>query len=108
MPGGDQTGPLGLGPMTGGGWGYCSGYAGRGAWSRPRFGRGAPVGGWTGGGRGYRHRFYATGVPFSAYGPASEPILEPEQETSLLAAEAERLRSMLESIEKRLERLKNE
>jgi ubiquinone biosynthesis protein UbiJ len=47
-------------------------------------------------------------VPFSAYGPASEPILEPEQETSLLAAEAERLRSMLESIEKRLERLKNE
>ncbi len=26
MPGGDRTGPLGLGPRTGRGLGYCSGY----------------------------------------------------------------------------------
>jgi len=26
MPFGDRTGPRGLGPRTGRGWGYCSGY----------------------------------------------------------------------------------
>ncbi len=40
MPGGDGTGPLGLGPMAGRGFGRCVG-AGRGAgWGRGR-GRGA-------------------------------------------------------------------
>ncbi len=27
MPGGDQTGPMGMGPMTGRGAGYCNGFA---------------------------------------------------------------------------------
>ena len=26
MPGGDRTGPLGMGPMTGRGLGYCTGF----------------------------------------------------------------------------------
>lgn len=109
MPGGDRTGPLGQGPMTGGGRGYCAGYAGRGAWNTPGFGRGsAPSAGWAGGGRGYRNRFYATGVPYSAYGREPGPMLDPEQEVSLLKAEAERLRSTLDGIEQRLERLETE
>lgn len=57
-----------MGPMTGGGFGYCAGYdapgfvvrGGRGAagWGMG-FGRG--IG--RGGGRGYRHVYYATGLP---------------------------------------------
>ena len=65
MPGGDRTGPRGLGPMTGRGAGYCGGY------ERPGFTNPAPgygmrfggrFGGW-GGGRGWRHWYYATGLP---------------------------------------------
>jgi len=63
MPGGDGTGPMGLGPMTGRAAGYCAGYSvpgymnpvpGRGYWGR---GRGA----W--GGRGRRNWYWATGMP---------------------------------------------
>ena len=68
MPGGDRTGPLGAGPMTGRGAGFCAGYSmpgyanpisGRGWFG---FGRGR---GWfgRGGGRGWRHWYYATGLP---------------------------------------------
>lgn len=109
MPGGDQTGPLGHGPMTGGGWGRCTGYSGQDVWGRPRFGRGGALAArWAGDGRGYRHRFYATGVPFSSLRPGSEPILDTEQETALLKAETERLRALLDDLEQRLERLKSE
>ena len=49
MPGGDRTGPAGMGPMTGRGAGYCAGYsvpgyanpiAGRGFGGYGAFGRG--------------------------------------------------------------------
>jgi len=39
MPGGDRTGPLGFGPMTGRALGYCAGYNTPG-YANPRFGRG--------------------------------------------------------------------
>jgi len=45
MPGGDRTGPAGLGPMTGRRAGYCAGYQAPGyvnPW--PRFGRGIGFG----------------------------------------------------------------
>lgn len=60
MPGGNRTGPVGRGPMTGRRAGYCGGYSapgfmnpapGRGFWGRRR-----------GGGRGRRNWFYATGL----------------------------------------------
>jgi len=65
MPGGDGTGPMGLGPMTGRAAGYCAGYPvpgymnpipGRGFWG---FGRGF----FGGRGRGWRRWYYATGLP---------------------------------------------
>ena len=111
MPGLDQTGPLGLGPMTGGSYGRCTGAVGRGSWRRPRSGFGRPavdfmaapcLPGWAGYGRGHRHRFYATGIPFSAYGSAATPELDPEQEVSYLKAQAARLRGLLDEIERRL------
>ena len=61
MPYGDRMGPLGTGPMTGRGAGYCSGF------NRPvnmnsfrGFGFGMGFGGR---GRGWRNQYYATGLP---------------------------------------------
>ena len=83
MPGGDGTGPMGAGPMTGRGAGYCAGNAapgyaspvpGRG--SRLRQGYGGQVGrgfGSRGGGRGRRNWFYATGMPGWARAGAGMP-----------------------------------
>lgn len=62
MPSGDRTGPMGFGPMTGRGYGRCSGYAGvgfaRGGWGR---GRGAGRGRGMGRGRGWGQGFGASG-----------------------------------------------
>jgi len=64
MPGGDRTGPMGGGPMTGWGRGYCGGsqaprFAIGGFGGRGRgYGRGGGGGGW-----GWRNRFWATGAP---------------------------------------------
>ncbi|MDK2800031.1 MAG: hypothetical protein PWP27_756 [Clostridiales bacterium] len=59
MPRGDGTGPMGMGPMTGRGAGYCAGYAlpGFANYGGVGFGRGM------GGGRGFRRMFYLTGLP---------------------------------------------
>ena len=89
MPGGDGTGPMGMGPMTGGGRGYCvmpeGGYFGRGrgsgrgrgqgrGWRRAQFGYGAA--------RGYRY-----GVdPY--YGLPNAPEFTAQQETEMLRKEA--------------------
>lgn len=101
MPGRDRTGPLGMGPMTGGGFGDCAGY--------PPVGLGAPRGFWGWGGRGWRNWYRATGLPGWArvgYGPAwgagvwQAPT--PEQEATLLRNQAEYLKSALEGVEARL------
>lgn len=125
MPGGDRTGPRGMGPMTGRRAGYCAdsdapGYAnplpGRGygrSWER---GRGGAWGyGRSGGGRGWRHRFYATGRPGWArfaptYGPAwdAQPPLTKEQELVGLRNEADWLKNELDAISQRIEGLETE
>jgi hypothetical protein len=125
MPGGDGTGPIGMGPRTGRGMGLCAGSStpgsmspvgGRGFWGH---GRGAgyptpgymsPVGGrgfWgrgRGGGRGRRHWFYATGLPFWArfggYAAPQQPKKELERQA--LQGRAEALQSELDSIKKRM------
>ena len=81
MPAGDGTGPVGMGPMTGRGAGYCSGYAAPGydapGWANwgpgrrfagrggrgMRAGRGGGYGAGRGGGYRWRHWYYATGTP---------------------------------------------
>ena len=88
MPAGDRTGPWGAGPMTGRGAGFCAGYGipgyanpipgrGWGAGGRGYGGRmGRGFGGGFGGGRGWRHRYWQTGVPGWArggYGYAFSP-----------------------------------
>ncbi len=122
MPGGDGTGPMGMGPMTGRGAGYCAGYAMPGHMS-PMGGRGFWGWGRGGGGRGRRNRFYATGLTgwqraamgwpaFGAgpayattYGAGLAPAVSKEQELAALKGQAEYLEDAIEGIRKRMEEL---
>ncbi|OPY79929.1 MAG: hypothetical protein A4E64_00253 [Syntrophorhabdus sp. PtaU1.Bin058] len=122
MPRGDGTGPMGQGPMTGRGAGYCTGYNAPGymnpAWGggccRPGMGRGR--------GRGFawRNWFYATGLPFRARAnqpwgqpqagaaPMYPPTMSKEAEVEMLRSEAAELETMLTQIKERLEKLSEE
>jgi len=95
MPWGDRTGPIGAGPRTGRGLGYCSGFNVQGYMNPGTgvgFGRGR---GWRCFGRfGRRFRWFWR-TPF--FGGASF-----RDEVELLRQEAEILRKNLEAVEKRL------
>lgn len=119
MPRGDRTGPMGQGPMTGRGMGYCAGYDMPGFQNRPEGyggyggrGRGGFGGRGMGGGgfgRGRRHRYFATGMPgwmaggYPYYGPQGTG---PETELKALEEEASFLERSLEEVKKRLAELK--
>ena len=111
MPGGDGTGPNGMGPMTGRVAGYCAGYVTPG-YVNPGFGYGYGRGR-GGGGRGWRNRYYATGlpgwqrampgVPYAApYGAAPgapvAPAMTPDQQVDALKAQAEYFEGALNDI----------
>ena len=116
MPGGDRTGPMGAGPMTGRAAGYCAGYSMPG-YAGPGYGRGLGLGlGWGRGwgrGRGWRNWYHATGLPRWArfggapawrYGPYPEPITR-EQEVESLKAQAGWLKQELDAVNRCLEEL---
>lgn len=116
MPGGDRTGPMGLGPMTGRAAGFCAGFPVPGyanpIGGRGYFGRGRGFMG-RGGGRGWRNWFYATGIPgwakagYGFPGPvAPAPIAE--QELEGLKQQAEFLQSSLSQINERIGQLEKE
>jgi hypothetical protein len=124
MPGGDRTGPLGMGPMTGRAAGYCAGFAVPGFINAPG-GRGFGGGGGRGGrgGRGRRNRFYATGLtgwqraalgwPFSGFAapygvPFARGVPSQEQETEILKRQADYLASTLDDVKKRLDELETQ
>lgn len=127
MPAGDRTGPMGMGPMTGRGAGYCGGYDAPG-WASPAPGRGLGMGwrrgGAWGGGGGWRHRnwYYATGLPGWArfgYGPAWQapqawgyepypPAPSREQEIEFLRRQAEWLKQEMDAVGRRIEELGQE
>jgi hypothetical protein len=110
MPRGDRSGPMGMGPRTGRGAGYCSG-SGMPGFANPGYGRGFGGGigfrgaGFSGGGRGRRNRFYATGRPgwmdFGGY-PVAYQGAGPDVEKQALKNQAEALQSELDLIKKRL------
>lgn len=105
MPGGDGTGPMGMGPMTGRAAGYCAGYPVPG-YMNPVPGRGWGRGfGW---GRGWYGRPWAYGPAAPpAYGatPYGWPQPSPEQEAQMLRQQADALGQQLEAIRKRIEEL---
>lgn len=81
MPGGDGTGPLGRGPMTGWGRGFCRGFGrgfGRGAWTWP-----APV-----------------------WGAPAQPTKE--QTLSFLEGQQKALESELDALKRQIEELKKQ
>ena len=94
MPGFDGTGPRGMGPMTGGGRGFCSPW-GIGAASRsygvpPRLGYGYPY---------YGAGQVAPGaIPFA-------PQMTREQEHDFLKNQAQAMKGQLEQIESRIQQL---
>ncbi len=116
MPGGDGTGPAGMGPMTGRAAGFCAGYGMPGyANPLPRAGLGRGFRGRGGGrGRGHRHWFYATGLPgWARAGYGSPAVAAPyappvQQQTDALKAQAEFLEQQLEDVRERLSELEAE
>jgi len=103
MPGGDRTGPLGEGPMTGGGFGYCGGYNIPGAgYMRPFFGRGLGLG-W-GSGRG-RRRGLGLGQRWGAPVYIYDAPYSGEYEAEMLRQQAKYLEGTLEQIKQRLTHL---
>ena len=92
MPGFNGTGPRGMGPMTGGGRGFCS----------PR-----------GRGRGYGYAAGTYDYPYYGAGPAFAgtqsplPVMDRQQELDSLRNQAQAVRSQLEEIESKIQRLTN-
>jgi hypothetical protein len=104
MPGGDGTGPSGLGPRTGRAAGYCARYPVPG-YMNPILGRGY----YRGGGRGRRNLYYATGLTgwqrgAYSYSPGIQTITN-EQELAELKNEAEYLENELKEIKKRIQEI---
>ncbi len=112
MPFGDRTGPLGQGPRTGRGAGFCTGSAVPGSMNRGGgFGRGHG-----GGGRGWRNAFRATGLTGWQRGWGGRGMIAPrdtaevptagsEQELTALKTQAASLQTTLSRMQKRIEEL---
>jgi hypothetical protein len=101
MPGFNGTGPMGAGPMTGGGRGYCTG-GGVGfqqGYGRQGFGRGR--------GRGYGRGFNQTGAYPMGNAPQynAPDSLNSADELRMLRAQADQMRSALDNIQRRMDEL---
>jgi len=130
MPGGDGTGPAGMGPMTGRATGYCAGYSapgymnpasGRAGWGGFGYGRGWGRGrGWGGGwgrgrgwgrGFGWRGGFYPSydvpyyGSPYSGY--SYVPEMTSQQEAEVLKEQAKVMQENISSINERIKELES-
>ena len=117
MPGGNGTGPAGMGSMTGRAAGYCAGNKMPG-FANPVSGRGFGGGrGFGRGGRwGHRNMFHATGLTGwqrggynAAYGvaPYASGVTQ-QQELDMLKGQSEYFEDALEGIKKRIDELEAE
>jgi hypothetical protein len=105
MPKGDRTGPRAGGPRSGRAAGFCSGSDVPG-YANQASGRGCGFGG----GRGWRNRFYATGIPGRMRGTEPMPVKEktsPQQEKHSLEIRARSLRAELDQIKEKLSNFKD-
>ena len=89
MPGFDGTGPRGMGPMTGGGRGFCA-MPLPGSWPRYVTPWGMP--------------YYAAGMPATPFAPQ----MSKEQELDFLKGQTEALKGQLEQIDVRTQELEGE
>ena len=119
MPGGDGTGPGGMGPMTGRAAGFCAGYSAPG-YANPVGGRGMGMGWGRGRGGGFGRGFgwgrvgyglpaYGGAVnPYAYSGVPFAPTVAPQQELDGLKGQAEYLVDALDGIKKRIEELESQ
>ena len=128
MPGFDGTGPRGMGPMTGGGRGFCGPY---GVGMGYGLGRGFGFGRGYGFGRGMPYGYPYGGMPYvgpAPYGyqgapagtvpgisampyPGADPYapqMTREQELDFLSNQAEEIKRQLEQIDARIKELKTD
>jgi hypothetical protein len=113
MPRGDGTGPMGLGPMTGRGSGYCAGFTAPG-FANAVFGFCGGGRGVRGGGRGLRRMYPATGMPgwggFAGYSGYPGAVAPPDDDPAMarLAAqqEASWLTRRIDAMEQELQNAK--
>jgi len=92
MPGGDRTGPMGRGPMTGRGMGICAGYT-RPGYFNPVFGRGL--------GRGFGRRSWGRGRRFWDRDYYENPYVEPN-----INEEKTYLENLIKGLEEEIKTLK--
>jgi hypothetical protein len=107
MPDGDRTGPAGWGPMGGRAARFCAGSPVPGHMN-PVWGRGAlPWGGKAVGGRGFRNRFFATGLAGwqRAGGGSGCAPMGPEQEKAFLHDHVQSLEKELKRAQERIAEL---
>ena len=106
MPGGDGTGPMGRGPMTGRAAGLCAGYPNPGYATNPGYGRGYGRG-W---GRGVGRGFWGRGRRFWYRGYNDTPFNQPspEEEKVYLKILVKNLEDELKTIKDRLQDLTKE
>ena len=111
MPGGDRTGPAGMGPMTGRAAGYCAGYSVPG-YANPipgrglgfGYGRGFGRGRGRGFGRGFGWRGAAYPYVYPYYGNAN---ITPKQEADMLKDQAKAIQEELNAINQRIKNLES-
>lgn len=115
MPGGNGTGPAGMGPMTGRGAGLCAGYAvpgyanpvgGRGLGMG--FGGGRGIGRGRGFGRGFGWTGIGYGVPVWSGAAGSHPALTAPRGLDSLKQQAGFLQDSLAQVTERIEQLEKE
>ena len=94
MPGFDGTGPMGMGPMTGGGRGFCA-VTGTARW--PRYGRLGARGRWGGFGWGGATPYWGRSAVY--------PTITRAEEIDFLRDQAEAMREELRQIETRIDDL---
>ncbi len=104
MPGFDGTGPMGAGPMTGGGRGYCNPRSG--IYGRPGFGGGYGLGYRRG--PGWRSVHPASNAWYRGPFRGAYYQMNPDEEVNMLKEEAEAIKNELDAINKRIKELESE
>lgn len=117
MPAGDGRGPIGSGPMTGRGAGYCTGYSVPGYMNAARgggsfgYGRGCrggrgPGSGYFGGGRPFTgRRFQNSPYPYDYKYPQTE--FSAETEAKMLKQQTEFMQKNIEILNERIRQLES-
>lgn len=106
MPGGNGTGPMGMGSMTGRAAGFCAGFGMAGYANSPAGrGFGGGYGRRRNAGRGLQYGFHATGLPgWMRFGGYDAPYqdTDPDLDKQTLKNQVKAMQSELDFIKKRL------